>query len=121
MRGEPMRLISKLKYCLMAAIPVVVLAACSSGSSTPSGPAPEVSSITLDIVPTADAAGIYIAQDNGYFKQQGLDVKLAPVNGGEYGMGDLETGNAQLAEGNYVSFILAQIAGKFAAPNPKNP
>ena len=44
-----------------------------------------------------------------------------PINGGEYGMGDLQTGKAQLIEGNYVSFILAQIAGKFAAPNPNNP
>src|SRR5690242_17303899 len=122
MRGEPMRRINKLRYCLMATIPVVALAACSSGGSgVPSGPAPEVSSITLDMVPTADAAGIYIAQDNGYFKQQGLNVTIAPINGGEYGMGDLQTGKAQLVEGNYVSFILAQIAGKFAAPNPTNP
>jgi len=116
-----MRLIYKLRCCLMATIPVVALAACSSGSGAPSGPAPEVPSITLDLVPTADAAGIYIAQDNGYFAQQGLKVNLVPINGGEYGMGDLQTGTAQLVEGNYVSFILAQVAGKFAAPNPKNP
>jgi len=44
-----------------------------------------------------------------------------PINGGEYGIGDLQTGKAQLIEGNYVSFILAQIAGTFAAPNPTNP
>lgn len=36
-------------------------------------------------------------------------------------MGDLQTGSAHLVEGNYVSFILAQIAGTFAAPNPDNP
>jgi NitT/TauT family transport system substrate-binding protein len=118
-----MRLAKKLRYCLVAAIPVVALAACSSGtsSSVATGPAPEMPSITLDVVPTADAAGIYIAQDNGYFAQQGLTVKIVPINGGEYGMGDLQTNTAQLVEGNYVSFILAQIAGKFAAPNPTNP
>jgi NitT/TauT family transport system substrate-binding protein len=77
--------------------------------------------ITIDTVPTADAAGLYIAEDAGYFTQQGLNVKIAMINGGEYGMGDLQTGKAQLIEGNYVSFILAQIAGKFAAPNPANP
>jgi NitT/TauT family transport system substrate-binding protein len=117
-----MRLAKKLRYCLVAAIPVVALAACSSGSSSvATGPAPEMRSITIDVVPTADAAGVYIAQDNGYFAQQGLTVKIVPINGGEYGMGDLQTGTAQLIEGNYVSFILAQIAGKFAAPNPTNP
>jgi NitT/TauT family transport system substrate-binding protein len=124
------RLISKLRYCLVAAIPVVALAACSSGSSSSAvgsssgvatGPAPEVSTITLDAVPTADAAGLFIAQDDGYFARQGLKVNIVPINGGEYGMGNLQTGKAQLVEGNYVSFILAQVAGKFAAPNPTNP
>jgi len=121
-----MRLISKLGYYLVATIPVVALAACSSGggsisNSAVTGPAPEVSTITIDTVPTADAAGLYIAEDAGYFAQQGLNVKFVTINGGEYGMGDLQTGNAQLVEGNYVSFILAQIAGTFAAPNPKSP
>ena len=116
-----MRLIHKLRYFLTAAVPVVALAACSSGSGTPSGPAPEVQTITIDTVPTADAAGLYIAQDDGFFAQQGLKVNIVSINGGEYGIGDLQTGHADLLEGNYVSFILAQIAGKFAAPNPKNP
>ena len=119
-----MRLINRLGYCLLATIPVVALAACSSSGGTSSvktGPAPEVQSVVIDAVPTADAAGLYIAEDNGYFAQQGLKVKIAPINGGEYGMGDLQTGTAQLIEGNYVSFILAQIAGTFAAPNPNNP
>jgi NitT/TauT family transport system substrate-binding protein len=118
-----MRLINKLGYGLVAVIPVFALTACSSSSSSgvPTGPAPEVQNITLDVVPTADAAGIYIAQDDGYFAQQGLTVKINTINGGEYGMGDLQTGAAQLVEGNYVSFILAQIAGSFAAPNPTSP
>ena len=118
-----MRLMNKLGYCLVAAIPAVALAACSSGSGSgvQTGPPPEMSSIVIDAVPTADAAGLYIAEDSGYFTQQGLKVTILPINGGEYGMGDLQSGKAQLIEGNYVSFILAQAAGKFAAPNPTNP
>jgi NitT/TauT family transport system substrate-binding protein len=120
-----MRLINRLGYCLAAAIPVVVLMGCSSGGagsvSAASGPPPEVSSITIDAVPTADAAGLYIAYDEGLFAKQGLTVKIDPIDGGEFGMGDLQTGAVQLVEGNYVSFVLAQIAGTFAPPNPKNP
>jgi NitT/TauT family transport system substrate-binding protein len=121
-----MRVIGKLGYSLAAAIPVLTLAACSAsatGTSTGarSGPLPEVSTIVIDTVPTPGAAGIYIAQDDGYFARQGLTVKIVPVNGGEYGMGDLQTGKAQLVEGNDVSFILAQAAGTFAAPSPANP
>ena len=117
-----MRLIHRLGSCLAAAIPVVVLGACSSGSGgVATGPAPETPSITIDVVPTADAVGIYIAQDNGYFARQGLTVKIDSINGGEYGMGDLQDNKVQLVEGNYVSFVLAQMAGKFAAPNPNSP
>jgi NitT/TauT family transport system substrate-binding protein len=118
--GRVMRLINKLAYCLAATIPVAILAGCSGASSSGGGPL-ETTSIVIDAVPTADAAGLYIAYDDGLFAKQGLTVKIVPINGGEYGMGDLQTGKAQLVEGNYVSFVLAQVAGKFAAPNPKNP
>jgi NitT/TauT family transport system substrate-binding protein len=118
-----MRLSHKLLYSLASLIPVVAVAACSGGStsSTPSGPAPEQTNVTIDVVPTADAVGIYIAYDAGYFKQQGINLKIDTINGGEYGMGDLQTGAVQLVEGNYVSFVLAQTQGEFAAPNPANP
>ena len=120
-----MRLVHKGTYFLAAAIPMTILAGCSGGSASgtnaASGPPPEVSSITIEAVPTADAAGLYLAYDEGLFARQGLTVRIAPIFGGEFGMGDLQTGKVQLVEGNYVSFILAQIAGKFAAPDPANP
>jgi NitT/TauT family transport system substrate-binding protein len=105
-----MRLIQKLAYPLFIIVPVITVASCSSGgSAAPSGPAPEVSKIVVDAVPTADEAGLYIANQRGYFKQQGLNVTIDPILGGEPGMADLQTGKAQLIVGNYVSFILAQI------------
>ena len=119
--GRIMRLINKLAYCLAATIPVAILAGCSGASSSGASGPLESSTIVIDAVPTADAAGLYIAYDDGFFAKQGLTVKIAPINGGEYGMGDLQTGKAQLVEGNYVSFILAQVAGTFAAPEVKDP
>ncbi len=120
-----MRLINRFGYFLAAAIPAALLMSCSSGGAgsggAASGPAPEVSSITIDAVPTADAAGLYIAYDEGLFAKQGLTVKIDPIDGGEFGMGDLQDNSVQLVEGNYVSFVLAQIAGTFAAPNKNNP
>ncbi|MGH3214644.1 MAG: ABC transporter substrate-binding protein [Trebonia sp.] len=68
-----------------------------------------MSSIVVDAVPTADEAGLYIANQKGYFRQQGLSIKIDPILGGEPGMADLQTGKAQIIVGNYVSFILAQI------------
>lgn len=111
-----MKAIHKLAYSLLATIPVVALASCSSGSGVASAQPPEQRTIVVDEVPTADEAGLYIALDNGFFAQQGLTVKLNPVFGGELGLPDLQSGKAQLLVGNYVSFILAQIAGKFGLP-----
>jgi NitT/TauT family transport system substrate-binding protein len=110
-----MKYIDKLAYCLVVTVSVIALASCSSrgSSSAVSGPPPEQPSIVVDAVPTADEAGLYIAQDNGYFAQQGLNVKIVSVNGGELGMPDLQDGKAQLLAGNYVSFIQAQIAHSF--------
>jgi NitT/TauT family transport system substrate-binding protein len=119
--GRIMRLINKLVYCLAATIPVAILAGCSGTGSSGGGGPLESSTIVIDAVPTADAAGLYIAEDEGFFAKQGLTVKISKILGGEYGMGNLQTGNAQLVEGNYVSFILAQVAGKFAAPDPNDP
>src|SRR6266487_702504 len=108
-----MRRIHRLACSLFIIGPAVTLASCSSGSSSSSsvssGPAPEVSSIVVDAVPTADEAGLYIANQRGYFKQQGLSIKINAILGGEPGMADLQTGKAQIIVGNYVSFILAQI------------
>ncbi len=98
-----MRLINKLRYCLVAAIPVVALAACSSGGSSSGVRAPGQRRRCRPSRSTwcrrRTRPGIYIAQDNGYFAQQGLKVTIEPINGGEYGMGDLQTGKAQLDRG----------------------
>lgn len=115
-----MRLVNKVACSLAAAIPVAVLAGCSGGSESATNAAyglpPEVSSIVIDAVPTADAAGLYIAYDDGLFTKRGLTVKIDTINGGEFGMTDLQDNKVQLVEGNYVSFILAQLAGKFGFP-----
>src|ERR1700727_2997647 len=44
-------------------------------------------------------------------EQRAITVDSVP--GGEAGIPDLQAGRAQLVAGNYVSFILAQMAGKF--------
>jgi NitT/TauT family transport system substrate-binding protein len=91
------------------------LAACSGpgSASSVSGPAPEQRVLTVDAVPTAEEGGFYVAQARGFFAQQGLTVKIKSITGGEAGIPDLQSGKAQLVAGNYVAFILAQMAGEF--------
>jgi NitT/TauT family transport system substrate-binding protein len=75
----------------------------------------EQTAITVDSVPVAEEGGLYVAQAQGFFAQQGLNVKIKTITGGEASIPDLQSGRAQVVEGNYVSFILAQMAGKFGA------
>jgi NitT/TauT family transport system substrate-binding protein len=121
--GQPNR-IGKLLYPLVVAVALAALSACTSSGSSDSmgvsgavvmpGPAGalEQTTITVEAVPTADEAGLYIANDLQYFAQEGLTVKIAPTGGGELAVPDLTSGKANLVAGNYVSFVQAQISRK---------
>jgi NitT/TauT family transport system substrate-binding protein len=117
-------------YPLVVAISLMALAACTSGATStstsssgtatnasalsipgPTGPL-ETSTITVEAVPTSDEAGLYIAQDLHYFQREGLTVNITPIGGGELAIPDLNDGKTDLAAGNYVSFIQAQITHK---------
>jgi len=117
-----------LRAVCAAVAAALAVAGCSSmgGSSTannaagtsvltmpgPRGPL-ETRTITIEAVPTADEAGLYIANDLGYFKQEGLTVHIAPTGGGELALADLGSGKTDLVAGNYVSFVLAQIKHQY--------
>lgn len=107
--------------CLGAAVAAVAaagtLVGCfPAGVTTDAATAPlEQRTITIDSVPVAEDGGLYVAQAQGFFAQQGLHVKIKSITGGEDGLPDLQTGRAQLVAGNYVSFILAQMKGKWGA------
>jgi NitT/TauT family transport system substrate-binding protein len=106
-----MRLFHKLVYCLAAVVPTAALAACSASHAAVVAP-PEQPTITVEAVPTADEAGLYVAFDEGLFRQQGLNIKIVPTVGGEATLPALNSGKAQLVAGNYVSFVQFQAVGK---------
>jgi NitT/TauT family transport system substrate-binding protein len=108
------RRFGRLAYLGAAVAGSAALAGCSGGGAhaAPSAP-PEQAAITVDAVPTAEEGGLYVAQAQGFFRQQGLTVTIRPISGGKSGVADLQSGKAQLAAANYVPFILAQQAGTF--------
>src|ERR1700761_2307504 len=109
------RTLSYLGAAIVAIVASGTLAGCSAGGGTASATtAPlEQRTITIDSVPVADEAGLYVAQMDGFFAQQGLTVKINSITGAEVAIPDLQSGNADLVAGNYGSFILAQMAGTF--------
>jgi NitT/TauT family transport system substrate-binding protein len=110
------RTLRGLSY-LGAAVVVIVATGTLAGCSVTSSPANaaaahlEQRTITVDSVPAAEEAGLYVAEAQGLFAQQGLTVKINSVTGDAAAIPDLQTGRAQLVAGNYVSFIMAQLAG----------
>jgi NitT/TauT family transport system substrate-binding protein len=112
------RTLSYLSAAIAAIAATGAIAGCSAagGTANAATAAPlEQRTITVDSVPAAEEAGLYVAQAQGFFARQGLTVKINPITGGEAGIPDLQAGRAQLVAGNYVSFILAQLAGSFDA------
>lgn len=72
-----MRLTPKLM--VLAAAAMIVVAACSStGSASPSAAALTPVKLQLQWFPQAQFAGYFAAADQGFYKAEGLDVKILP-------------------------------------------
>ena len=86
--------------------------ASASGSASPSTAKLEQTSITVGALPVVDSAGLFLAQKLGYFKQEGLTVKVTTVAQSTQAIPDMLHGTiAVIAGANYVSFIEAQAKG----------
>lgn len=91
-----------------AGVTAAGLAACSSGSTSStgaSGSGPEKTTISVDAVNGPDSGPLWIAQNNGYFKQQGLTVNIKSVGGTGAAFPDQAAHTVDFAEQNYVSFF----------------
>lgn len=91
------------------------LSACSSGSSASSAAGgstgaassgkPELSNITVGVLPSADSVTLQIAQDKGFFKQQGLNVKLVTMTTTNQATSGLLSHTMDFAAENYVGMF----------------
>jgi NitT/TauT family transport system substrate-binding protein len=89
----------------------LVIAGCSSGGG--SGlTAPgnlEKTNLTVAAVPALDSAALYIAQQRGYFADEGLHVTILPAISSKTVIAQQAAGKLDVTVGNYVSYILAQV------------
>ena len=103
-RGTPGR-----GYRIGAAAMVIALAAAGAGCSVSSSRAnsPERTTIVVGAVPAVDTAGLYIAQQRGYFAAEGLRVKIEPIVSSELAISRQLAGVYDITFGGYVSYIQA--------------
>ena len=96
-------------FRIPAAIAVIALlaAGCASagGSAAPSGL--EKTNLVVAAVPAADAAGLYVAQEEGLFAAEGLHIKIVPAISSETVIQRQLAGQYDITMGAYPSYILA--------------
>ena len=103
-----------MRKILAALVPlVVVLIAPGCGGDDGNVAESEAgrSQITVGVIPIADVAPAYVGIDKGFFREEGLDVKLQPIEGGAAVIPAVAKGDIQFAFGNAVSLAFAQQRG----------
>jgi putative hydroxymethylpyrimidine transport system substrate-binding protein len=94
---------------LAAALLGTALAACGGGGAEPG--APKGATLVLDFQPNAVHSGIYAAQANGYFKDEGIDLHIQEPASTADSAKLLETGRAQFAVMDINDFGIARERG----------
>ena len=108
---------SRLLVLLLA---VTSLASCSSEEVEPGNPGPvEKQRIKLGVLPVLGAAPVFMANEAGFFREEGLDVEFVTIQGAGAAVPAMANGDLDLVFGNYVSFFAAQanatVSVKFVA------
>jgi len=100
---------------LITAVIMILATACSiSGSTTTATMAadrPEEPDITVAAIPAVDLVGLYIAQNEGLFAEQGLHVTIEKIASSQAIIAGQLKGQVDITAGSYVAYISAQAAG----------
>ena len=99
---------------LAAALLIAVLAGCGGGGAEPG--APKGATLVLDFTPNAVHSGIYAAQANDYFKDEGLDLHIQEPSSTADSAKLLETGRADFAVMDISDFGIARERGLDLVP-----
>jgi putative hydroxymethylpyrimidine transport system substrate-binding protein len=94
---------------LAAALLCTALVGCGGGGAEPG--APKGATLVLDFQPNAVHSGIYAAQANGYFRDEGIDLKIQEPSSTADSAKLLESGRADFAVMDISDFGIAREQG----------
>jgi NitT/TauT family transport system substrate-binding protein len=80
---------------------------CARGEGPTLPSSVEKHNLTVAAVPVADSAALYVAEQRGLFRAEGLNVKIVPAVSGATAIAGQLAGKYDAVLGNYVSYILA--------------
>lgn len=87
---------------------MLLAAGCQGSGSEAGGGAHVNASLTVAVVPGVDTVPLYIAMRDGDFSDLGLHVKIDQVASASAALTALNSGQADVAAGDYVNFFYAQ-------------
>ncbi|NUS03019.1 MAG: ABC transporter substrate-binding protein [Nonomuraea sp.] len=96
---------------LAATVGVRALSAQPPAATRPPAP-PELSTISIGLVPTVESAPVMVAMHEGYFKEEGLTVEMKFVTGAAAAVPQVEAGMLDLAQTDYATVFRTNEAGK---------
>lgn len=94
-----------------------LLAACSGGADPGTGDGGQTLdpdnpvAITVGTLPAGDYAPLYIAQQEGYFEEEGLDVTIEIIAGGAVGVTQLVSGEIDFSAATWANTLSAVAQG----------
>ncbi|HEY3470531.1 MAG TPA: ABC transporter substrate-binding protein [Amycolatopsis sp.] len=93
------------------ALAAAVLSGCSQPSGSSGGGGVEKASIRVAILTTVDLATLWLAQEGGYFKAEGLEVQTDVGASGQDTLTRMTSGKDDIALSTYTLFFLAKSSG----------
>ena len=104
------RLPGHIRVLCVAAAAALLAAGCSGSGGSGAVGGLEKTNLVVAAVPAEDSAGLYIAQQRGYFAQEGLHVQIVPAISSADVINEQEAGKVDITAGAYPSYILADQA-----------
>lgn len=121
------RLPGRIRVLCVAAAAALLAAGCSGSGGSGSVGGLEKTNLVVAAVPAMDSAGLYIAQQRGYFAQEGLHIQIVPAISSADVIRKQLAGGFDITAGAYPSYITADekqhanlkvlVAGSTMAPN----
>jgi NitT/TauT family transport system substrate-binding protein len=100
-----------LRNTLVAVLALTVAGCGASGADDKSSSGIEKSTITVGMLPVEGSAALKLAIARGFFKAEGLTVKIQILQGGAEAPPKLSSGNLDISAGAYVPFFQAKAGG----------
>jgi NitT/TauT family transport system substrate-binding protein len=88
-----------------AALALAISSLAAGCSTAAAGQAPEKTNINVDVFPTIDFVGLYIAQMDGLFRQQGLNVTITFAPASQLAVTSVLNGTSDISGADYVTYI----------------